>query len=155
MHFIECLNQKREFPSEASKFRFNTITRESYLNFKHSSNVCTKEIFNDFKSIDPSKWELDHHLNSSTLETSKKSSSTPLDDFLHQDTKLDELNLSLFSSSDLNYLFFDSNSSCSDSEYFSDRHLKDLSSFVPKEDSSLDEKKEEACEPSISASNSP
>ena len=61
--------------------------------------------------------ELDHHLNltaSETLEpdskTSKQSSSTALYDFSHQEYELDELNLSLSLSSDLNHLRLDYNS---------------------------------------------
>ena len=34
---IEHLKQERRFPSEASKFRHDTIIRKSYMNFKRSS----------------------------------------------------------------------------------------------------------------------
>ena len=37
MQCIECLKQEGEFPSEASKFRHNTISRESHIDFKGSS----------------------------------------------------------------------------------------------------------------------
>ena len=45
MQHIECLKQEGDFPSEASNFRHNTITRVIYINFKGSSmssrDLCT------------------------------------------------------------------------------------------------------------------
>ena len=78
-------------------------------------------------------------------ETSKKMSSTPLDDFAAQWFKIDELNLSVSSFSDFNSFPFDSNSSDSDCGDYSDHHS---------EDSSLDEK-EEVGTPLIATSSSP
>ena len=79
--------------------------------------------------------ELDYHLNlpapetlESPSETSKQLSSYPLDDFVDQEFKTNELNLSLSSSSGLNSLGSDSNSS--------DYHSKD---------SSLDEEENQTC----------
>ena len=84
MRYVEHIKQKGEFPSETSKFRFNTITQESYFNFKYSSIIFKKENFNDFKSADSSKRELDYHLNSRFPETLKLPPETSKTDHSHE-----------------------------------------------------------------------
>ena len=74
-------------------FRFSTFIDPSDCEINEASDISTSE------TLEPPS------------ETSKQLSSTPLDDFVDQESKPDELNLSVSSSSDLNSLRFDSNSS--------------------------------------------
>ena len=83
IRYIENLNQKGEFTSESSEFRFNTIVRESYPNFKHWSSPFY--FFRSSNRQDPSDCEINKASDIETSEiletlckTSKQLSLTPI-----------------------------------------------------------------------------